>query len=171
MQHHRRASIYDGLIIYGRKGILRGNLKTVTKRFRASLPTVFILVILAIFILAGLISCSSEKALEPLQPAAKPRTPKNVVRGKAVFEEYCSPCHGIDGKGDGPNAKNLAKLPRNFTDADYMEKKTDRELFNAISGGGASVGLSQLMPNWGSTLKDWEIRDVISYLRQFHRKE
>lgn len=148
-------------------GFLQERLKANTKRLRLRRRAGMILGMLAIFFLTGLNSCSSSKGPEPLQPAAKPKAPKNVLRGKVTYETYCSPCHGLDGNGEGPNAKSLAKLPRNFTDKDYMGKKTDQELFNVIGGGGASVGLSQLMPKWGGTLKDWEIRDAISYIRRF----
>ncbi len=80
---------------------------------------------------------------------------------------YCSLCHGEEGDGRGYNAQFLPREPRNFTDAEYMNKKSDEDLFKAISGGGAGAGLSFLMPPWGRTLEKEQIRDVISYLRRF----
>jgi len=35
--------------------------------------------------------------------------------GKARFEQYCSGCHGTDGKGDGPLANLLTEKPVDLT--------------------------------------------------------
>ena len=35
--------------------------------------------------------------------------------GKARFEQYCSGCHGTDGKGDGPLANLLTVKPVDLT--------------------------------------------------------
>ncbi|HSG95759.1 MAG TPA: c-type cytochrome, partial [Afifellaceae bacterium] len=40
-----------------------------------------------------------------------------------VFEFYCAQCHGLEGKGDGPNvSKDFPVSPRNFTSAEEMNK-------------------------------------------------
>lgn len=31
--------------------------------------------------------------------------------GRALWEQRCAPCHGVDGRGDGPEASSFAKLP------------------------------------------------------------
>lgn len=41
-------------------------------------------------------------------------TPELVAKGKGLYESTCSPCHGPDGKGDGPAGANLNPKPRNF---------------------------------------------------------
>jgi mono/diheme cytochrome c family protein len=41
------------------------------------------------------------------------RSPAND--GKAMFDQYCTPCHGRDAKGDGPVAKALTKAPADLT--------------------------------------------------------
>jgi mono/diheme cytochrome c family protein len=35
--------------------------------------------------------------------------------GKMLFESKCATCHGMDGKGDGPQAQTLPKKPANLT--------------------------------------------------------
>jgi mono/diheme cytochrome c family protein len=92
---------------------------------------------------------------------------RRFLQGEALFMRYCSLCHGEEGNGRGFNAKFLPREPRDFTDADYMSKKSDEDLYQVISGGGASAGLSFLMPPWGRTLNKGEIQDLISYLRRF----
>jgi len=35
--------------------------------------------------------------------------------GVIEYEMSCLPCHGLNGRGDGPNAKSLAKRPADLT--------------------------------------------------------
>jgi cytochrome c oxidase cbb3-type subunit 3 len=46
-----------------------------------------------------------------------------------------------------------------------MSKLSDEQLFKVIKEGGASIGKSPLMPPWGPSLKDDQIKDVIAYVR------
>ncbi len=89
----------------------------------------------------------------------------DVEEGKKLYGQICATCHGQSGKGDGPGAAALNPKPRDHTDKEYMSKLTDDDLFKVIKDGGASVGKSPLMPPWGSTLKDDQIKDVIAYVR------
>jgi mono/diheme cytochrome c family protein len=55
-------------------------------------------------------------AIPALDPASvMDPTPEQLGRGKALFGQYCVPCHGEDGRGDGPAAGSLKPAPRNFT--------------------------------------------------------
>jgi len=86
--------------------------------------------------------------------------------GEGAFMGFCMPCHGMEGKGDGPLADSLGDVtPRNFTDAEYMSTRTDDELFGVIKNGGASAGFSDAMPDWGYNFHDDEIRRIIKYIR------
>ena len=89
----------------------------------------------------------------------------DVEEGKKLYGQICATCHGQSGKGDGPGAAALNPKPRDHTDKEYMSKLSDDDLFKVIKNGGASVGKSPLMPPWGSTLKDDQIRDVVAYVR------
>ena len=80
---------------------------------------------------------------------------------------YCAQCHGLTGKGDGPNAtKNQPVEPRDHTSAYEMSKLTDKEIIDAITGGGAAVSKSTLMPPFGKTLTTKEIAALRDYLRK-----
>ncbi len=98
-------------------------------------------------------------------------TGERLRRGKAIYDYYCSPCHGVKGDGKGPNAENLSTRPRNFTDKPYMDTKSDRDLYQVVKGGGSAVGLSFLMPPWGDTLSEPGRSDVIVYIRAFEKSE
>lgn len=52
------------------------------------------------------------------QSAQQPSAETHLIgslRGDALFNAYCSVCHGMDGKGAGPMAKSLRKPPSNLT--------------------------------------------------------
>ena len=88
------------------------------------------------------------------------------AKGKAIFAEKCSPCHGQQGKGDGPAGAALNPKPRNQSDVKYMSTLTDEHIFKVIKDGGASVGKSPAMPAWGSALSNDDIWNVIAYVRK-----
>ncbi len=99
--------------------------------------------------------------------SADAATPKgDPTKGKATFIEKCAPCHGQQGKGDGPAGAALNPKPRNQSDAKYMSTLTDEHIFKAIKDGGASVGKSPAMPAWGSVLSNDDIWNVIAYVRK-----
>ncbi len=90
--------------------------------------------------------------------------------GEGAYMGYCLPCHGMDGKGDGPLAESIADendglKPRNFTNADYMSTRTDEELFKVIKFGGKKSGFSAVMPDWGYNFPDADIKGLVKYIR------
>jgi len=87
------------------------------------------------------------------------------IRGRKVYEQYCQICHGAEGQGNGFNAAMLDPPPRNFADEAFWKQADVERLFTTISQGGKSVGKSVLMPPWGGTLDESQIRDVVAFLR------
>ncbi|MDD5395458.1 MAG: cytochrome c [Thiothrix sp.] len=85
--------------------------------------------------------------------------------GKTYYYSYCIACHGWLMHGDGPSASELNPRPRTLTRGEYMQKKTNLELFTVIKGGGEAVSLSSSMPNWGNVLQDQDIWDIIAFIR------
>lgn len=89
----------------------------------------------------------------------------NLANGKAKYLEHCAACHGKEGKGDGPDAKDLNPKPRNHTDGNVMNRLRDNYLFTVVKNGGQAVGKSDQMPGWGNILSDQDITDVIAFVR------
>jgi len=87
--------------------------------------------------------------------------------GEGAFMGYCLPCHGMEGKGDGPLADSLegGVKPRNLSDAEYMSTRSDQELFNVIKNGGKIAGFSDVMPDWGYNFPDSDIKAIVQYIR------
>ena len=74
--------------------------------------------------------------------------------GKMMFGSYCAPCHGVDGRGNGPVASALKVPPANLT----MLSKDNHGQFPATHIAGVlSFGVSvpahgtPEMPVWGPT--------------------
>ena len=119
---------------------------------------------------------------EQATPAAKPPTQQEVAEvtpqppqpepvqvtedTRQTYQWYCSQCHGIKGKGDGINAKFLTVPPRNHTKAEYLETRSDEQLFEAIKFGGLSVGRAPCMPAWGHSLEEDTIHSLVRYIRE-----
>jgi cytochrome c553 len=65
---------------------------------------------------------------------------------KEMFATRCAPCHGTEGKGDGPGSVALNPKPRNYTDAAWQKSVSDDQLRKVVVMGGAAVGKSPIMP-------------------------
>ncbi len=112
-------------------------------------------------------AASGEAAPSP-EPVSSPLS-YDARLGREVWRHYCQSCHGETGAGDGFNAFNLDPRPRDLADPAFQKKKGDADLADAIRRGGAGVGLSALMPPWGKTLGDRQVREVVAYVRTLRR--
>ena len=100
-----------------------------------------------------------------------PQTPQHesvqvTNETRQTYQWYCAQCHGVKGKGNGINAKFLTVPPRNHTKAEYLETRTDEQLYEAIKFGGLSVGRAPCMPAWGHTLDEGTIHSLVRYIRE-----
>lgn len=89
---------------------------------------------------------------------------ESQARGRLVYDHYCQICHGTDALGDGFNSAMLDPPPRNFADEEFWKQTDDEHLLNVIVHGGQAAGKSKLMPSWGRTLDEQQVRDAIAFL-------
>ncbi len=82
------------------------------------------------------------------------------------YRAYCVQCHGMEGNGKGVNIRDMSVSPRDHTDAKAMSGRSDDTLFKVIKEGGTSISKSVLMPPWGATFSDEEIKDLVGHLRE-----
>jgi len=81
----------------------------------------------------------------PLAPSAPP----DLARGAQLYTEQCAACHGVDGHGDGPNAKTLNPKPVAFADASRARQRSVFGLYQVIGqglDGTAMPSFAQLSP-------------------------
>ena len=114
---------------------------------------------------------ASRPVIENPKPHANvPPTPEKKIlvtqKTKDTYQWYCAQCHGVKGKGNGINSTFLTVPPRDHTKADYLETRTDEQLFNAIKLGGVAVGRAPCMPAWGHTLDEETMTSLVRYIRE-----
>jgi len=85
-----------------------------------------------------------------MSASAEPPT-SNLATGKAAYERSCARCHGVEGRGDGLDAKRFYPRPRDFTLGVYKFRSTasgappsDEDLFRTITQGLPGTN----MPDW-----------------------
>ena len=122
---------------------------------------------------AGATPAAQPTAAAPDPPAEAPPPPRahtavaGLAEARAFFNGRCIPCHGENGRGDGPAGKALKPPPRNFTDKTWQAKVTDAHIEDVILHGGASVGLSPVMPPHADLEHK---RDLLKAMRKLIRK-
>ncbi|MEZ5427027.1 MAG: c-type cytochrome [Pyrinomonadaceae bacterium] len=84
-----------------------------------------------------------------------------------IYQNLCMRCHGQNGDGNGQIAIYLDPYPRDFTNAGFMNSKTDERLVNSIKNG---VGGTS-MPAWGKILNEEQIKGVLAYINENFTKE
>ena len=91
----------------------------------------------------------------------------NAKRGGRIYKSFCSPCHGIEGDGRGPRARNelLQPPPRDHTNGFCMNMQPDVRFFKVIKFGGKANNLSHIMPQWKHILSDKEIFHILAFIR------
>jgi mono/diheme cytochrome c family protein len=80
--------------------------------------------------------------------------------GQAIYEEHCFRCHGMNGKGDGPDSGLQIVPPANFQSL-RSRAKSDFELLTIVEYG---IAFSP-MHGFRGRLTDDELLDVINYIR------
>ena len=86
-------------------------------------------------------------------------------RGKDIYEQYCTVCHGKHGEADTPLGRILQPPPRSLTDPVAMARINDARLREAIKDG--KPGTS--MPAWSRILSTSQIDDVAVYVKHLKR--
>jgi mono/diheme cytochrome c family protein len=74
-------------------------------------------------------------------------------KGRGLYEQYCSGCHGLEGRSHVPGTPN-------FTLGEGMSKP-DIDILEFTKKG------KVVMPGFEGVLSDEEILDVIAYIRTF----
>ena len=141
------------------------------------------MILLGSLLVATSLCLAQEKTNQ--QPVVK-KTPikhTSAASGKEMYGQYCAPCHGRDGKGAGPAASAMKKMP---TDLTQMAKQHDGK-YPADSvasvlkfGSGLASHGSADMPVWGPLFKSLDkyhesvvqqrISNLVTYIEALQAK-
>ncbi|MDJ0787077.1 MAG: cytochrome c [Myxococcota bacterium] len=107
---------------------------------------------------------------------AHPSRAEEPAPGRERYESLCASCHGPEGKGDGPLARDVVPMPRDFSvgafkfDADSDGRTgTDADLALVIRDGALAYGGNPLMAGFRQ-LGDDAIAELVAYVRSLERE-
>lgn len=92
----------------------------------------------------------------PILPDAE-----SIAVGQPLYNENCVPCHGLEGRADGPAALNLNPPPVDFTDG-HTATHTDGDLFFWILQGKEDTA----MPAYEDRITREEAWHLVNYIRR-----
>jgi len=112
---------------------------------RASITLIFTTALIAVLGLSTALNSSRLSAAESAGLSEDfLRDEQHIVSGRSVFLARCTYCHAKRGVGKAPQLRPSAR------EADFI--------FDRITNG------YQGMPNWGSTLREDDRRDLVAYI-------
>ena len=87
-----------------------------------------------------------------------PADDESIARGAQLFQQYCTECHGRDGRAQMDVISDATDLTEPEA---YYSGSSEQEIFNSIANG---AGVA--MPAWRSQLgSDESIWDVVNFIR------
>jgi cytochrome c oxidase cbb3-type subunit 2 len=114
---------------------------------------------------------SLEEVVETLQAEVGRLTrATQLQRGRKIYFQACSPCHGVRGDGTGPAARGFDPAPRNFRRGVYKFRTTvsgalpiDSDLERTVREGVPGTE----MVRWKNVLSEGDIKAVVQYIKTF----
>ncbi len=105
-----------------------------------------------------------EEQLEEIQEIESPyaTTPERIEEGRKIYfgKGLCVTCHSKKGNG----VRMPGHAPRNFTDAQWQDARTDGELMWILKNGSPGTGMPKRV---GKDLTEEEGWNVIQFIRTF----
>jgi mono/diheme cytochrome c family protein len=95
-------------------------------------------------------------------PIAK--TEANLENGKVLFTNFCAPCHGADGKGDGKVAPQYKGVPAGYNAGRYATL-TEGHIFHTITH-----GKGRMWPH-GSQISPDDRWKIVLYVQQLQKQQ
>jgi copper transport protein len=94
--------------------------------------------------------------VNPIAPSSE-----SIAAGQALFSASCAPCHGIEGKGDGPVGLTLNPRPADLRQHAIPGIHTDAQLFEWITNGFPG----SRMPAFKNALSDTDRWNLVNFIR------
>jgi len=91
-------------------------------------------------------------------------TDSNLKAAAQVYRDECAQCHGVTGKGDGPESRTHSPAPADLTDVVRMNGVTDGEIFYQITTG------RRPMPSFKNRITEEQRWQLTLLVRSFSQK-
>lgn len=116
-------------------------------------------------LLASIFSLSGLARYEDRNLPAKPQYEEGLVQKAARdYQVECAPCHGLSGKGDGPNVSKIDTIPKDFTNPNFWDKDAMTGMLQVIR-----IGEAPDMPAFGERLSPEEILALANHIEATYR--
>ena len=96
-------------------------------------------------------------------------TRETIARGRARFDIYCAPCHGLSGYGDGVVARRADRLqqgtwiPPASLHVEPALSRPEGHLFNTITNG------IRTMPPYGNQIRELDRWAIVAYVKALQK--
>jgi mono/diheme cytochrome c family protein len=103
-------------------------------------------------------------------PPAKPARLPPLTEGLETYRKECFRCHGVEGRGRGPEYLRYLPRPRNLTNRKYFSSLTDDRIAASISFGVPGTA----MPAFAAEITPESVWALVAVVREFskvHRDE
>ena len=88
-------------------------------------------------------------------------SPQVIEAARPLYTENCERCHGVTGKGNGPESARQYPAPSDLTDAKRMNALTDGAIFYQISEG------RRPMPSFKKRMTEDQRWQLVLFIRSF----
>ena len=88
-------------------------------------------------------------------------TPVNIAAGEQQFQNYCTSCHGPDGRNTGVIFADKMSPPVPLLSSPQVQQFSDGQLHWIIANGIKPSG----MPAWKDTLTDQDMWKIVLFIR------
>ncbi|RMD91879.1 MAG: hypothetical protein D6813_06900 [Calditrichaeota bacterium] len=102
---------------------------------------------------------------EELNILPYPTKPIDLAEGRSLYQQTCAVCHGKTGDGKGPSARKLNPKPSNFREAQFSNKATPYQFFNAITFGVEGTGMASYKEVFTDQQR-WNLAFYLTTLRE-----
>jgi mono/diheme cytochrome c family protein len=82
-----------------------------------------------------------------------------VLKAARNYKVECASCHGMSGRGDGPDVGKLDTRPKNFTRETFWDEGTMKDIVQVVT-----IGEAPDMPAFGNRLSAEEIVALADYI-------
>lgn len=96
-----------------------------------------------------------------------PANPASIAKGKNIYAQYCSSCHGAKAEGGRLEVADVPKEVPNLVDEKWIHGGEDAQIFKTIKQG---VPPDLIMEPFGKRLSDDDIWQVINYIRSLGKR-
>ncbi len=125
---------------------------------------------------------AQEKAAQKPEVKRAPIKQTSAASGKEMYTQYCAPCHGTDGKGNGPAGSAMKAPPTDLTQLARKNngKYPDSHVAQVLKEGGPGAHGSAEMPVWGPLFRSLDkyhdaavqqrVSNLVTYIEKMQAK-